>query len=648
MGKTNLNKNLTEILKDKYIVPLYQRNFAWGVEEIGQLLQDVYESFINNPKGNYFIGSLIVLKRNNGDYEVIDGQQRLTAITLIAKILGLEEIKEPKMFYDSRPEVEAFFNSFYRTGNTNDVTFDHKVSHFVNAVDIINETKLKPDNENRLAINSPGNDLQSFKEFFFKNVIIVRVEIPEDTDVANYFEIMNNRGEQLQKHEILKAKLLDKIKNEKGEYGKNLQAIFAKIWDACSQIDIHIQKLFTSSDREIYFGDNYNCFSFQAINNIENQTDETFTISENQNTVTIDTILHSTISDRNTNEDKDKYVDDEGEDKSIIDFPNFLMHVFKILYNGDYRNATKDEKNKFGLDIPLNEKDLLTVFAKIESKIDSMAFISKLLYFRTVFDRYILKATIDEKSEDEYYWSLEMPYKYTYDKKQSLKYKNTFDKQKRILKCLSMLQVTYRTRIYKNWLQEVLGWFTEPANFNITSEDFQKRLDELVCKYFNDNMEYHEITKDKYYSKGTNTPHFLFNFIDYLYWVESANKIKNNIADIKYVNDFEFKYRNSIEHHLPQSFLNSQNQKCLDCLGNLCLVSKSSNSKMNNEAPSGKADEKGKYYRKNLPPKQKIIYDITNSNKSWGENEISQHYYDVVILLEKRKDILGINDELII
>lgn len=87
METINLDKNLIEILNNKYIVPLYQRNFAWSEDEISRLLQDIYENFEKDPNSKYYIGSLIVLKRKNGDFEVIDGQQRLTAVTLISKAL---------------------------------------------------------------------------------------------------------------------------------------------------------------------------------------------------------------------------------------------------------------------------------------------------------------------------------------------------------------------------------------------------------------------------------------------------------------------------------------------------------------------------------------------------------------------------------
>jgi uncharacterized protein with ParB-like and HNH nuclease domain len=63
MQLRNLNKSVKEVLQNDYVVPLYQRNYAWGDEEIFQLLQDIYENFISNSKGNYFVGSLVVLKR---------------------------------------------------------------------------------------------------------------------------------------------------------------------------------------------------------------------------------------------------------------------------------------------------------------------------------------------------------------------------------------------------------------------------------------------------------------------------------------------------------------------------------------------------------------------------------------------------------
>lgn len=57
---SKLNKNIAEIWQDDYVVPLYQRNYAWQESQIQQLLQDIYDNS-KTLDSNYFIGSLVVL-----------------------------------------------------------------------------------------------------------------------------------------------------------------------------------------------------------------------------------------------------------------------------------------------------------------------------------------------------------------------------------------------------------------------------------------------------------------------------------------------------------------------------------------------------------------------------------------------------------
>lgn len=605
MEITNLNKSLEQIFQSKYIVPLYQRNYAWDQDEIEQLLQDLYENFKKsqmNSSLNYFIGSLVVLKRKDGFYEVIDGQQRLTTLSLLLKII--DKVKEPKLFYESRLEVEAFFDSYYRNGSTKDVTFNYKVSHLINAVDLLQQTIVNPDERKQKRLFDI-EDFEKFKNFIFQNVILVRVEIPQDTDVASYFEIMNNRGEQLKKHEILKSYLMETLKDNDGNYFGKQQDEFSKIWDACSQMDTHIQKLFPTEVREKYFGENYD-----EIHEVDFQNEETI---EN-NGFSINQALEK-ISE-NTNSIQIDDIDDASKDQSIIDFSNFLMHIFKVKYKTYLENGVETE-------IPLNEKDLIIVYNGIIN-LDAKDFINDLLYYRTVFDRFIVKATEEENEEEKYRWTLQKPYKYLYEKKNrtSLKFKNTFDSQDRLIKSISLLQVTFRNKKYKNWVQSLLNYFSDKVKFTVKCEDLQSFIDQLILEYYDTNINFDQ------FDQGVKVPHFLFNFIDYLYWV-------------KIPSDFKFTYRNSVEHHLPQSYKNEINDTLLDNLGNLCLVSKSSNSKMNNEHPVGKAAESGKYYRKNLPPKQKMMYNLTNLENKWGNDEIGIHKNEVIELLNRRRELLN-------
>ena len=72
--------------KTTYLVPMYQRNYAWGEGQIKQLIQDVVDSKLRNVK-NYYIGTLVVYVRKDERLEVIDGQQRFTTLSLILAYL---------------------------------------------------------------------------------------------------------------------------------------------------------------------------------------------------------------------------------------------------------------------------------------------------------------------------------------------------------------------------------------------------------------------------------------------------------------------------------------------------------------------------------------------------------------------------------
>ena len=109
--------------------------------------------------------------------------------------------------------------------------------YFYQAVDTLLYTHLDP-NDDKSPVLAKQDCLSDFIEYIKKKVVFICVETPLDTDVASYFEIMNNRGEQLQKHEILKSLMMSSIKN------KDKQKLFSKIWTACSQMDVPIQKLF--------------------------------------------------------------------------------------------------------------------------------------------------------------------------------------------------------------------------------------------------------------------------------------------------------------------------------------------------------------------------------------------------------------------
>jgi hypothetical protein len=72
-----------------YHIPAYQRPYAWTEEESGTLFDDLYDFFRTEDDDNYFLGSIVLIKEDNNPHsDVIDGQQRLTTLTILLAALA--------------------------------------------------------------------------------------------------------------------------------------------------------------------------------------------------------------------------------------------------------------------------------------------------------------------------------------------------------------------------------------------------------------------------------------------------------------------------------------------------------------------------------------------------------------------------------
>lgn len=172
----------------KYEIPIYQRNYAWGEKQIEQLLEDIGMS-----KGNYFLGTLIVNQKDVDTFEVIDGQQRLTTLFLVQTYLRMN-ISPDALHFEAREKsnrtLKALNQSFAEELLSEEIIEGYKLikGYFENNEDLV-----------KLFI-ARLHDVQ-----------IIRIQVPTKIDLNHYFEIMNTRGEQLQLHEIAKAKLLSQL-----------------------------------------------------------------------------------------------------------------------------------------------------------------------------------------------------------------------------------------------------------------------------------------------------------------------------------------------------------------------------------------------------------------------------------------------------
>ena len=111
---------------NNYVIPIYQRDYAWENSEITQLIQDIVDCKKYRGSQPYYIGTLIVYERNKNNktvFEVIDGQQRLTTLTILLSFIKankkyseLNWYKKLNLDFDNRKKstnaLEYIFNNY--------------------------------------------------------------------------------------------------------------------------------------------------------------------------------------------------------------------------------------------------------------------------------------------------------------------------------------------------------------------------------------------------------------------------------------------------------------------------------------------------------------------------------------------------------
>lgn len=626
--------------EDKYVIPIYQRNYDWGEREALQLLEDISDYAKNNNSQNYYIGSAVVFVRTvNGEtyFETIDGQQRLTTLTILVSLLKHLNVaswfKKPNLSYDHRKEADNALIMLQRK---------HYSEHQA-ACNIIDVYGLFEKNLPQV-LRTKGLELCDFANYLFSKVIILRVPVPQDTQLNHYFEIMNTRGEQLEKHEVLKAILISNL-------NPNEHKLFHLIWEACSDMSSYVQMNFSVAQRTLIFGDKWTNLQFKDFDSLcyELEIEDIGTLTEDNEDCAPHT-LNDLFNDAKNNIryelPRDGSQDEGKQDRfgSIINFQNFLLQVLKVCYhNSEFYQIDIDSQ------IRLDDKVLIPIFQNILKSLTDKAerrrfvkfFIMKLLFLRVQYDCYVIKREYLNGSES---WSLKSLRKYDNNK---ANYINTFssinsedenEQGKEIRMLEAMFHISAPTQIYKHWLNALLYCIHNQKS--IDTSFLRERLYNLACSFMldvyigKDNYDFENIvyksnkflpknsTEDIDWCKidcGCSVPNFVFNFYDFITWRENPAKYPK----------FEFSYRTSVEHFYPQNptpRYDDLKDRGLDSFGNLCLISRSMNSKFSNNMPKAKLANFGmiEEVRNGLSLKLLEMMDIVKRSDDWGETQIRE------------------------
>ncbi len=340
------------------------------------------------------------------------------------------------------------------------------------------------------------------------------------------------------------------------------------------------------------------------------------------------------VSDGKLEDDKTKI-----RFESIIGFPHFLLHVLRVFLSVE--SISMDEEKVLGR--LLDDKRLLNDFNEVifygrmggkrikDNKGEfARRFIMFLLRSRFLFDQFIIKRESIGDDQDGRWslkelctsgaWSAKKPY-YANTR---LRYENEWEKtyaprNKECLMIQSALRVSYISPKVMHWITELLVWLfnnNETERYKLTDEA-ERIAAEAVKENFLDLGNY---------ERGVQTPHVVFNYLDYLLWKDDKERYE----------DFVFEFRNSVEHWYPQHPSDGTIEPWdgRDVFGNLCIISRSVNSKFSNLSPESKMKSYKKMVQKGSL-KLRIMGDIIegSSSEKWRQSACAKHEKEMISLL---------------
>ncbi len=220
---------LQDILKDKlyYQIPIYQRPYQWTEENCEKLLDDLFFNYEDDREGDYFCGSLVLVKSDPRSkteiYDIVDGQQRLSTFILLAKVLAtlynehlnktsrdfLENSlgdtdgkKRKRLDFDpiesnakkDFQDALKFFDDLDASNDKND-----KNNYLKNAIclkDYLEKKRLK--------------NINAFIQWLYLKVIFIKTTCPNISMALRIFSVLNARGLPLHAIDVFKVELLKK------------------------------------------------------------------------------------------------------------------------------------------------------------------------------------------------------------------------------------------------------------------------------------------------------------------------------------------------------------------------------------------------------------------------------------------------------
>lgn len=234
-----------------FVVPQYQRPYVWQEDNIQELIDDLYYAFENKQNSEYFLGALVLKKTKEEEfreYEILDGQQRLTTLCMMIAVLRdlmkkqkykwtlsemiyqeeNELLKVPargRLKYNTRDKVKDFVRDFITPmgGTKRHEILEFKENQNISVANMAKAINIMHN------IFSKKEDLEAFAVFLLNNVLFIYVSTDNTEDAFRLFTILNDRGIPLSNADILKSINIGEVsEDDLDEYSKNWEYLEEK------------------------------------------------------------------------------------------------------------------------------------------------------------------------------------------------------------------------------------------------------------------------------------------------------------------------------------------------------------------------------------------------------------------------------------
>ena len=250
-----------------FVIPEYQRPYVWQKYNIEELIEDLYYAFEHKEDNEYFLGSLVLKNTNNQnftEYEVLDGQQRLT--TFFMMIAVLRDLLEDEDYKSTMREmIYQKENKLKKIPSRNRITYyiRDNVESFISEFIISDNGTLKKDEllhraeSDNISISNMANgiliinnllsqkeNLEEFVVFLLNKALFIYVSTDNTEDAFRLFTILNDRGIPITSADILKSTNIGQIqKEELKKYSKIWEEIEAKYGDNFDRFLVFIRNI---------------------------------------------------------------------------------------------------------------------------------------------------------------------------------------------------------------------------------------------------------------------------------------------------------------------------------------------------------------------------------------------------------------------